>query len=41
MSAPYWFISPQEPSQLKGLPPILVFLVMVPGWSDGSPAGQH
>jgi hypothetical protein len=41
MSAPYWFISPMEPSQMKGLPPILVFLVMVPGWSDGTPAGQH
>jgi hypothetical protein len=41
MSAPYWFISPKEPSQLKRLPPILVFLVMVPEWSDGTPAGQH
>ncbi|MGC2636656.1 MAG: hypothetical protein WA294_05735 [Acidobacteriaceae bacterium] len=40
MSAPYWFISPKDPSQLKGLPPILVFLVMVPDWSDGTPAGQ-
>ena len=41
MSAPYWFFSPQEPSQMQGLPPILVFLVMVPDWSDGTPAGQH
>jgi hypothetical protein len=41
MSAPYWFISPKEQSQTKGLPPILVFLVMVPDWSDGTPSGQH
>jgi hypothetical protein len=41
MSAPYWFFSPQDESQLKGLPPILVFLVAAPNWSDGTPAGQH
>ena len=41
MSAPYWFIAPQEPSQEKGLPPILVFLVPVATWSDGTPAGMH
>ena len=41
MSAPYWFFSPKEPSQMKGLPPILVFLVPVADWSDGTPAGQH
>src|SRR5262249_53097438 len=41
MSAPYWFVSSQEPSQMKGLPPILVFLVMVADWSDGTPAGKH
>jgi hypothetical protein len=41
MSAPYWFISPKEPSQMKGLPPILVFLVMVSDWSDGTAAGLH
>jgi hypothetical protein len=41
MAAPYWFFSPAEPSQGKGLPPILVFLVMVPEWSDGTPAGQR
>src|SRR5215471_17797578 len=29
MSAPYWFFSSQGPSQMKGLPPILVFLVGV------------
>src|SRR5580704_3585312 len=40
MSAPYWFFSPQEPSQMKGLPPILVFLVGVTNWSDGTPAGK-
>jgi len=41
MSAPYWFFSPQEPSQMQGLPPLLVFLVPVADWSDGTPAGQH
>lgn len=41
MSAPYWFFSPKEPSQMKGLPPILVFLVIVPDWSDGTSAGTH
>src|SRR5262252_8509324 len=41
MSAPYWFFSSQEPSQMKGLPPILVFLVGVADWSDGTPAGKH
>jgi hypothetical protein len=40
MSAPYWFISPKDQSQ-EGLPPILVFLVPVADWSDGTPAGQH
>ena len=41
MSAPYWFISPKQPSQMKGLPQILVFLVPVATWSDGTPAGTH
>ena len=41
MSAPYWFFSSKEPSQMKGLPPILVFLVGVPNWSDGTPVGKH
>ena len=41
VSAPYWFFSPQEPSHMKGLPPILVFLVGVADWSDGTPAGKH
>ena len=41
MSAPYWFFSSNEPSQMKGLPPILVFLVGVTHWSDGTPAGTH
>jgi hypothetical protein len=40
MSSPYWFIS-REQSQMKGLPQILVFLVMVADWSDGTPAAQH
>jgi hypothetical protein len=45
ISAPYWFFSStesgNEPSQMKGLPPILVFLVGVADWSDGTPAGGH
>lgn len=41
MSSPYWFFSPKKQSQMKGLPPILVFLVGVADWSDGTPAGQH
>ena len=41
MSSPYWFISQKEESQMKGLPPILVFLVMVADWSDGTPAIEH
>jgi hypothetical protein len=41
MAAPYWFISPQEPSQTKALPPILVFLVGVANWSDGTAAPMH
>jgi hypothetical protein len=41
ISAPYWFFSSKEPSQMKGLPPILVFLIGVANWSDGTPAGKH
>jgi hypothetical protein len=41
MAAPYWFFSSTEPSRMDGLPPMLVFLVAVPSWSDGTPAGTH
>lgn len=41
VSNPYWFISRKEQSQMQGLPPILVFIVMVADWSDGTPAEQH
>jgi len=41
MSAPYWFFSPKEASQMKGLPPILVFAVEVAKWSDGTAAPMH
>ena len=37
MSSPYWFFTPNEQSQMKGLPSILVFLVAVTNWSDGTP----
>lgn len=40
MSSPYWFFAPKEQTQMKGLPPIVVFLVAVTNWSDGTPA-QH
>ena len=40
LSSPLWFFAPKDQSQTKGLPPILVFLVAVTNWSDGTPA-QH
>jgi hypothetical protein len=40
-AGPYWFLSSQEPSQAKGLPPILVFAVEVAKWSDGTAAPMH
>jgi hypothetical protein len=41
VSGPYWFLSSKEPSQAKGLPPILVFAVIVAKWSDGTAAPMH
>src|SRR6266852_4329295 len=41
VSGPYWFLSSKEPSQAKGLPPILVFAVEVANWSDGTAASMH
>ena len=41
MSSPYWFISPKGESQMKRLPPILVFLVVVANWSDGAATPMH
>ncbi len=45
VSGPYWFLSSfstsKEPSQAKGLPPILVFAVEVAKWSDGTAAPIH
>lgn len=38
MSGPYWFASPENQHRANGLPPILVFLVRVATWSDGTPA---
>lgn len=41
MSSPYWYFSPDQ-TNMKGLPPILVFLVGTGTWSDGTPvAMQH
>jgi hypothetical protein len=41
VSSPLWFFGAGEPTQMKGLPSILVFLVAVPNWSDGTAVGQH
>lgn len=41
LSSPYWFFSPKEELQVKGLPPVLVFLVALPNWSDGTLADHH
>ena len=41
LRVPYWFLSSKEPSQAKGLPPILVFAVEVARWSDGTAASVH
>src|SRR5262249_33421260 len=35
------FFSPHEQSQMKGLPPILVFAVVLTNWSDGTAAPRH
>jgi hypothetical protein len=40
-SGPYWFLPSKEPSQTKGLPPILVFAVAVAKWSDQTVAPVH
>ena len=39
MAAPYWHFTEPEPSQMKALPPVMVFLVAVLAWSDGTPSG--
>lgn len=41
LASPYWFFSPTEGSRVKSLPPLLVFLVGLSNWSDGTPAVQH
>jgi hypothetical protein len=41
MSSPYWFVTPEGQTHLQGLPPILVFLIPAPTWSDGTPADMH
>jgi len=37
-SANYWYWSADAYPQLKSFPPLAVYLVMVPKWSDGTPA---
>lgn len=41
MSSPYWFMSPETHPEMKGLPPILVFLIAAPTWSDGTTVDMH
>lgn len=41
MSVPYWFFASKDPSDMKGLPSIVVFMVGVTEWSDGTPAAKH
>jgi len=38
VSVNYWYLSAEAYPQLKSFPPLAVFLVMVPKWSDGTPA---
>jgi hypothetical protein len=37
-SVNYWYLSAEAYPQLKSFPPMVVFLVMVDKWSDGTPA---
>ena len=41
VSSPYWFREPKQQSEMKGLPPILVFAVVLTDWSDGTSAVRH
>jgi len=41
ISGPYWFSTPKEESEMKGLPPLLVFVVSVKNWSDGTEPSNH
>lgn len=41
MASPYWFMFAKDPSQMRGLPLILVFLVGTSTWADGTPAQGH
>lgn len=38
MAASYWFFSSTDTAPMQGLPPMLVFLIGVANWSDGTPA---
>lgn len=41
LASPFWYFAPQDALQEKGLPSMLVFLVALGTWADGTPAGQH
>jgi hypothetical protein len=38
---PFWFFTKRMSERYKGLPPIYVFTVSVPGWSDAKPDGSR
>lgn len=37
MASPFWYFAPKDDAQMQGLPPIVVFLLGTPTWSDGTP----
>jgi hypothetical protein len=41
VSVNYWYLSAEAYPLLKSFPPMAVFLVMVPKWSDETPAPTH
>ncbi len=41
LASPYWYFSPDAKAQQKSFPPIIVFLVGLSNWSDGTLAGGH
>jgi hypothetical protein len=41
LSSPYWSFTGKDPLLTQGLPSILVFLVAVPSWSDGTLVDMH
>jgi len=40
MASPYWYFTPEAERRVQGLPPVLVFLVALSNWSDGTSASR-